>query len=138
MKRFLASVLALGLAATTIPSTASAHDWRYRHHHRGDAVAAGVVGLALGAVLGAAITNGNRHYRGYDRCNDRCGYDRGYSRCNDRCGYDRSYDRCDDRCGYDEGYYEDDDYGPSACVVRERRWDPYRGREIYVEEPRPC
>jgi len=121
MKRFLTSALALGLAATSFPSTASARDWDHGYrHHRGDAVAAGVVGLALGAVLGAAITDSN--HRRY--------YDRRYDRCYDRCGYDRDY--------YNEGYYEDDDYGPSLCVVRERRWDPYSGREIYFEERRPC
>lgn len=119
MKRFLASLLALGLAATSFPSTASAHDWHRYRHHRGDAVAAGVVGLALGAVLGAAITDSNRRGR-YDRCYDRCG------------GYDRGY--------YRDGYYEDgyDDYGPSLCIVRERRYDPYTGRAIFIEERRPC
>lgn len=125
MKRFLASLLALGLAATSFPSAASAHDWRrysYRHH-RGDAVAAGVVGLALGAVIGAAITDSN--HRRY--------YDRRYSGCYDRCGYDRGY--------YRDGYYEDgydDGYGPSLCIVRERRYDPYSGREVLIEERRPC
>ena len=121
MKRFLASVLALGLAATSFPNVASARDWHHGYrHHRGDAVAAGVVGLALGAVLGAAITNDN-HRRYYDRRYDGV--------CYDRCGY------------YRDGYYEDgydDGYGPSLCIVRERRWDPYRGREIYIEERRPC
>ena len=124
MKRLLTSALALGLVATSIPTTAFARDRDWRHdryeyshrNHRGDAVAAGVIGLALGAVLGAAITNSNhrRYDRRYDRCDDRCDYDRGYS--------DNGY--------YEEGY---DDYGPSVCVVRERRWDPYRGREIYFE-----
>jgi hypothetical protein len=129
MKRLLTSALALGLAATSIPSTALARDRDWRHdryeyshrNHRSDAVAAGVIGLALGAVLGAAITNNNhrRYDRRYDRCYDRCGYDSGYS--ND--GY------------YEDGYGYD---GPSLCVVRERRWDPYSGRQIYIEERRPC
>ncbi|MFZ2029632.1 MAG: hypothetical protein WAU68_04930 [Vitreimonas sp.] len=126
MKRFLASVLALGLAATSLPSTASARDWHHNYsyrHDRGNAVAAGVVGLALGAVLGAAITNSN-HRR----------YDRRYSDCYDRCGYDRGYAR--------DGYYEDgysDGYDqPSLCIVRERRYDPYTGRAIFIEERRPC
>ncbi|MBI3437287.1 MAG: hypothetical protein HY054_01300 [Proteobacteria bacterium] len=127
MKRFLASVLAIGLAATSIPSTAMARDRDWRHDryeyshrdHRGDAVAAGVVGLALGAVLGAAISNSN-HRRHYDRCDDRCRYERGY----DRDGY------------YEDGY--DDGYGQSLCVVRERRYDPYTGRAIFIEERRPC
>ncbi len=124
MKRLLAGALALAVAATSMPSAAFAHDWRYGYSRRdydrrdydrrGDAVAAGVVGLALGAVLGAAITN-SRHRRYYDRCDDRCGYG------------NRSY--------YDD---YDDDYGPSLCIVRERRWDPYSGREVLIEERRPC
>jgi hypothetical protein len=121
MKRILTSAVALVIVATSFPSAASARDWhRGYHHHRGDGVAAGVVGLALGAVLGAAITDSS--HRRY--------YDRRYDRCYDRCGY------------YHEGYYEDgyyDGYGrPDLCIVRERRWDPYRGREIYMEERRPC
>src|SRR5262249_47719884 len=119
MKRLVAGALALTLAATAIPSAAFAHDWRHsysRHYYdrRGNAVAAGVVGLALGAMLGRAITDG-------------C--------CR------RYYDRCYDGCGYGNRYYYDDyddDYGPSLCIVRERRWDPYSGREVFIEERRPC
>ncbi|MBS0385719.1 MAG: hypothetical protein JSS00_10280 [Proteobacteria bacterium] len=131
MKRLLTGALAFALAATSIPATAFARDrddWRrdrYEYSHRyynrgGDAVAAGVIGLALGAVLGAAITDSNRR-RHYDRCYDRCGYDGRY----DRDAY------------YDDGYYGG--YGgPSLCVVRERRYDPYTGREVFVEDRRPC
>src|SRR5262249_27453509 len=67
--------------------TASAQRYRGhysygRHYGHGDAVAAGVFGLALGAIIGSAASEHRRYYdRGY--------YNRGY--------YDRGY--------YDEGYY---------------------------------
>jgi hypothetical protein len=66
MKRFLKTlVLSAAVAATTLTtfSVAEAGDrWRYRdgyrHHHRhshGDAAVAGIVGLAVGALAGAAL-----------------------------------------------------------------------------------
>lgn len=64
MKRFLKSlVLSAAVAATTLTafSSAQADDrWRYRdgyhHHHRGgDAAVAGIAGLAVGALAGAAL-----------------------------------------------------------------------------------
>lgn len=58
MNRFLkTAVLAAAVGATTLATipTASA-DHRYRHRHRGgDAVAAGVIGLAAGALIGGAL-----------------------------------------------------------------------------------
>ncbi|WP_137155802.1 BA14K family protein [Rhizobium sp. FKL33] len=35
------------------------YNWRYgpRHHHHGDAVAAGVIGLAAGAIIGGALAS---------------------------------------------------------------------------------
>lgn len=66
MKRFLKSlVLSAAVAATTLTafSSAQADDrWRYRdgyrHHHRdrgSDAAVAGIAGLAVGALAGAAL-----------------------------------------------------------------------------------
>lgn len=58
MNRFLkTAILTAGIAATTLAtfSAANADDWRWhRHHHNGDALAAGVVGLAAGALIGSA------------------------------------------------------------------------------------
>ncbi|MBZ8134925.1 BA14K family protein [Afifella sp. IM 167] len=59
----IAATLAMAVVATSLPSTASADHWRHRgyygHHHRGGdggaALAAGVVGLAAGAILGSAL-----------------------------------------------------------------------------------
>jgi hypothetical protein len=74
MMRFLkplAATLALTIGATTVVSTAEARH-RYRHyghhhghHHHGDfagAAAAGIFGLAAGALVGSALS---RPYYGY-------------------------------------------------------------------------
>ena len=54
MNRILkTAILTAGIAATTLAtfSAANADDWRWRHHRdNGDALAAGVVGLAAGAL----------------------------------------------------------------------------------------
>jgi hypothetical protein len=115
MKRTLGALLAVIVAATTLaPATASARDYHRGHysysHGRGDAAAAGVFGLVLGAALGASLSD---HHRRYDR------------------GYYRDRD-------YNDGYYDDDDYGRGVCIVREHRYDPYRDREVFIEERRPC
>ncbi|TIQ36724.1 MAG: BA14K family protein [Mesorhizobium sp.] len=67
MNRILkTAILTAGIAATTLAtfSAANADDWRWRHHHHGgDALAAGVVGLAAGALIGSALSNpGPRYY----------------------------------------------------------------------------
>lgn len=65
-KKIAAAGMAFAVAATAIPFTATDADagWRGRHHyhhyhrhHRGDALAAGVLGLAAGAIIGGAIAN---------------------------------------------------------------------------------
>ncbi|MBC8129877.1 MAG: BA14K family protein [Rhizobiaceae bacterium] len=78
MKRLLAvlttlAVLCSTFAATVTPASAGDrydrgyHDRGWRHHgHRGfdggDALAAGVIGLGVGALLGGALADGNRRY----------------------------------------------------------------------------
>lgn len=53
------AIMVTALGATTLATlpAANAGDWRWRHHHshRGDAVAAGIVGLAAGALIGSAL-----------------------------------------------------------------------------------
>jgi hypothetical protein len=136
MKNSLGAMMALALAATSLsPGAAYAHDTRhygrdhysYDHDRRrgnGDAVAAGVAGLVFGAILGAAVSNQHRRHR----CDNGCGYynDDAY----DGGGYYNGN-------GYDggNGYYG---RPPALCVTRERRWDPYDGREVIIEERRPC
>lgn len=65
-KIFKTLVLSATIAATVVASagTASADGWR-RHHHSdgGDALAAGVAGLAVGALIGGALAAPpRRHY----------------------------------------------------------------------------
>ncbi|UIJ46406.1 hypothetical protein LZK98_05525 [Sphingomonas cannabina] len=109
---FKKATLGLALGATALVATAApaeAQRWRggwgrgyYHHHHdrTGPAIAAGVLGLAVGA----AIASGSRD-RYYDRPYY---YDRGY--------YPRPY------------YYEDDYYYRyrPRCYT-EWRYDPYWG-----------
>ena len=69
MNRFAKTAIlaAASLAAITAPlATASADSWgrhgwdrpyhRHRHHNNGDAIAAGVIGLAAGALIGSALS----------------------------------------------------------------------------------
>lgn len=61
----IAATLALTIGAVSIVSTAEAR--HRRHHHggdHGDAVAAGIFGLAAGALLGSALAQ--PRYRYYD------------------------------------------------------------------------
>ena len=82
MNRFFkACVLSTAVVATTLSAlpAAEARDWRrggygghggyyghdYNRHHkrsRGDAVAAGVIGLAAGALIGGALASQPRYY----------------------------------------------------------------------------
>jgi hypothetical protein len=57
MNRFLkTAVLATAVAATTLATIPAANaDHRWRRHSSGDAVAAGVIGLAAGALIGGAL-----------------------------------------------------------------------------------
>ncbi|MGH6860812.1 MAG: BA14K family protein [Phyllobacterium sp.] len=71
------AILATAALATVIAPLSSAsadHRWRhggYRHHHRGggDALAAGAIGLAAGALIGGALSQPREPeviYRDYD------------------------------------------------------------------------
>lgn len=57
-----ALIMSAALAATTVVplTSARADDWHHgwhHHHGHGDAVAAGVLGLAAGAIIGGAIAS---------------------------------------------------------------------------------
>jgi hypothetical protein len=69
MNRFAkVSVLTLATAAAALaPVTqASADDWRHRRHHRNaDALVAGAIGLAAGAIIIGALSDQNRPHRVY-------------------------------------------------------------------------
>lgn len=98
------------------------YDRGYRYDHRrhhddddGDAVVAGVAGLAIGALIGSALSQ-PRHPAPPPRYAPppRPYYD----------GY---------RTGYD-GYRD----GARLCVTREEVWDGYQRRYITVESSRYC
>ena len=59
MNRFLkTAVLAAAIGATTLaamPAAEARDHWRRHQHGGGDAVAAGVIGLAAGAIIGGAL-----------------------------------------------------------------------------------
>ena len=117
---------ALGATALSAASPAMARDYYYDGHRGGDttgaAVAGGIIGLALGAIVASSISRHNDYDRRYESRGwqyrdgyywDRQGhrYDRDGRPCDDRNGY---YDRrgYDDRgYGYgDRGYYGRDGY----------------------------
>lgn len=116
MKKVLAGVLAtLTLVSGTVAaSAADARDYQGRYYHRdrddhGDAIVAGIAGLAIGA----ALASGNRGYSNYSY-----GYSRPY--------YGGYYAPPPPRYGYGYGYaprYRE------TCRTTSY-WDPYYGRYI--------
>ena len=99
-------IIATGLAAATLLGSLSiggAASAQYRRHHdndTGEAVAAGIAGLAVGAALAGS----HPHY-----------YNRGYY---DRDGYyDNSY--------YGNGYYSGYGYDYGRRCRTTTVWDPY-------------
>lgn len=68
VSKFFAISCAVGITAFSIAGSASAGEWRHRHHGGGDALAAGVAGLAVGMIAGAAIASPPQpRYYEYDR-----------------------------------------------------------------------
>ena len=68
---FKTAILSAAIAATTLATlpAANADEWRHhRRHHHGDALAAGVLGLAAGALIVGALNNPQPSYYdpGYD------------------------------------------------------------------------
>ncbi len=70
MKKLIAGALAaFTLAAVAVPAAEArpyrgGYDHRYDHRHRGngDAVAAGIAGLAIGAIIGSAASQPRGYY----------------------------------------------------------------------------
>lgn len=67
-KLFKTAVISATLAATVLVSagTASADGWRRHRNGDGDAIAAGVAGLAIGAIIGGALSEPRSHRRYID------------------------------------------------------------------------
>ena len=108
------------VAATAAPAEARPHRGYYGHdrHHgsnAGAAVAAGVVGLALGAAI-AGSNHNNGYYRG------------GYA-YNDPYYGDRYYGR--------GGYYRDR-YEYRTCESSRWVWDPYIRERVLVRSRYAC
>ncbi|MET0183609.1 MAG: hypothetical protein ABW199_12065 [Caulobacterales bacterium] len=135
MKKLFSALCALALVFTASAPAAMAHDRGYgggyhrydRRDNHDDAVAAGVIGLAIGALIGSAASR-QRNYAPPPCYN--CGGPPPPPPCYDRCG------------GYRSGYYDQDYYAPQpeprTCYARERQWDPYAGRYLMIERPYPC
>jgi len=152
-KSFTALVAALvaggAVAATAAPADARPHGgWRgghyggyyngHRHHgHDNDAgvaIAAGVVGLALGAALASGYDNNHGYYgRSYSQPYYGSGY---YSRPYGGAYYGRPYT-------YPSGYYRGypdyrGGYGYRTCTSRNWVYDPYIGRRVLVKQRYAC
>ncbi len=57
VSKFVAISCAATVAAFAVAGSASAHEWHRRYYGGGDALAAGVAGLAVGVIAGAAIAS---------------------------------------------------------------------------------
>ncbi|MER9330720.1 BA14K family protein [Mesorhizobium sp. M0152] len=99
---FKTAVLSAAVVATTLATlpVANAGDWRrHGHHGDGDAIAAGVLGLAAGALIGGALANDQppSYDNGYD--------DEYYREVRPRPAPVRRY-YAEPRVVYNEGYAE--------------------------------
>lgn len=131
-------LISVGLAATTAVSAvafstqAAAEHRRRDNDNTGVAIAAGVVGLAIGA----ALASGSNRNRGYDnRYYNGSTYDRGYG-----YGYGYQQPYYGSRYG-GYGNYGAYGYSPYGSGYGYRcrtvtRWDPYRHRRVQVRECR--
>lgn len=152
MRKITSVVAALALAAASLaPGAAQARDYRGHGHynnyhggrhyygyrdHRGDAAAAGAIGLILGLAIGSIASQPQQ-----GRCYDRCGPPPPPCR---QCGpgpggyYDQGYNN-DPR--YDEGSAYEEDYGVKdavesyQCTRPERQYDRYARRTVTVDVP---
>ena len=92
-------------------------DRHQRDDDHGDAAAAAIVGLAIGAILGST-TRSHPSQTYVDRDDVGEGY------------YSDGY-RGDT---YEPGY----EPAPRTCITREQRWDRYRDRYVTIERAYPC
>jgi hypothetical protein len=148
MRKFLtAAVAALTLAGgvAAVAGPAQADQYRYYGHRKsndndaGIAIAAGVIGLAIGAALASSSSN---------KRNSSYYYDNGYSQRGDGGGYygDGYYGDGYRQPYYNGGYnapygYGQDRYAyapPRVCTSRERVYDRYSGRPMTITRRYAC
>jgi hypothetical protein len=69
---FKTAILSTAVAAMTLTAlpAANARDWRRHNHSNNDALAAGVIGLAAGALIGGALANSRPAYANDGYYND--------------------------------------------------------------------
>lgn len=146
MRKFTSLVAALALAAASLaPGAADARDRHghggYNYYHggrhyygdrdrRGDAVAAGAIGLILGLAIGS-IASQPQQGRCYDRCGPPPGPPRGYY--NQGYNGDPRYDQGES--AYEEDYGVKDAVEGYQCTRPERQYDRYAGRTVTVDVP---
>jgi len=146
-RKFAALIGAAVLALTTLAPSVAAADPRHRgadrgyyDNHRGgyydgrrgyrhrdrdnnDALAAGVVGLVIGTVIGSALSESRRErVPAYYPPPPQPRYSGGY------------YDGPPPGYGA-QGYY---DQGPQLCVQQQQTWDPYARRYVTLERRVAC
>jgi hypothetical protein len=124
-----AATLGVALAGTAAPASAQPYRYGYYggyyggHHHHSDvagpALAAGVLGLAVGAALGSSYYSHPSY--GYSYPSYSYGYAPSY-------GYGYGY-----APGYSGGYGYAPGYG--YCQAGRWVWDPYIGRQVWVRSP---
>lgn len=139
-----ALTVAGGVAAVAGP--AQADPYRYYNGHKnknndaGVAIAAGVVGLAIGAALASSNSN-KRASSYYDNGYYQQGYGGAYNNGYYQQGYQQPYYGGQSYYGgqrpyaYDQGRYA---YGSRVCTSRDRVYDRYSGRPITVTRQYAC
>lgn len=159
MRKILTTALVALTVAGGVASaatTAQAEPYRHYDRHRGKkdntgaAIAAGIVGLALGAAIVGSSNNNNRrssssyYNNGYAYQPDYNGgyygdngyYNNGYANGGYNNGYaNNGYYGGRQPYGYAPNSYA---YGSRVCTSRERVYDRYSGRPITVTRQYAC
>ncbi len=137
-----ALTIAGGVAAVSGP--AQAEPYRYDNRHKdkknndaGVAIAAGIVGLAIGAAIASSGGNKRNSSYYYDNGYQQQGYAGAYGNSYYGDGYQQPYYNG----GYNAPYSYGQDryaYAPRVCTSRERVYDRYSGRPSTITRRYAC